>query len=131
MPARAAKTSLKKDKAWWSRRDSNPRHPACKAGALPLSYDSRPDARPTGQKPHASGSPEAEQRNMTRRQELERQNLSLATSRILILRKEVIQPLVPQRLPCYDFIPVTSPTFDACPHRWLARRLRVKPAPVM
>ncbi len=23
---------------WWRRRDSNPRHPACKAGALPLSY---------------------------------------------------------------------------------------------
>ena len=30
-----------------------------------------------------------------------------------ILRKEVIQPLVPQRLPCYDFILVTGHTFDA------------------
>ena len=28
----------------------------------------------------------------------------------LLLRKEVIQPLVPQRLPCYDFIPVTEHT---------------------
>jgi hypothetical protein len=27
--------------------------------------------------------------------------------------KEVIQPLLPERLPCYDFIPVISPTFDA------------------
>ena|GEM_PF-4505009 len=37
-----------------------------------------------------------------------------------LLRKEVIQPLVPQRLPCYDFIPVTSPTFDRCLHKgWL------------
>ena len=26
----------------------------------------------------------------------------------LLLRKEVIQPQVPLRLPCYDFIPVTS-----------------------
>jgi hypothetical protein len=26
----------------------------------------------------------------------------------------VIQPLVPQRLPCYDFIPVTKPTFGVC-----------------
>ena len=26
------------------------------------------------------------------------------------LRKEVIQPQLPLRLPCYDFIPVTSPT---------------------
>ena len=46
-------------------------------------------------------------------------------------RKAVIQPLVPQRLPCYDFIPVARPTFDACPHCWLARRLRVRPAPMM
>jgi hypothetical protein len=29
-------------------------------------------------------------------------------------RKEVIQPHLPVRLPCYDFVPVTSPTFDAC-----------------
>ena len=28
-----------------------------------------------------------------------------------ILRKEVIQPQVPLRLPCYDFTPVTNPTF--------------------
>jgi hypothetical protein len=27
-------------------------------------------------------------------------------------RKEVIQPQLPLRLPCYDFTPVTSPTFD-------------------
>ena len=27
-----------------------------------------------------------------------------------LLRKEVIQPLVPQRLPCYDFIPITTHT---------------------
>ena len=28
----------------------------------------------------------------------------------LILRKEVIQPQVPLRLPCYDFTPVMNPT---------------------
>ena len=33
----------------------------------------------------------------------------------ILLRKEVIQPLVPQRLPCYDFIPVISHTFGAFP----------------
>ena len=32
----------------------------------------------------------------------------------LFLKKEVIQPLVPQRLPCYDFIPVTKRTLGAC-----------------
>ena len=28
------------------------------------------------------------------------------------LRKEVIQPHLPIRLPCYDFTPVTDPAFD-------------------
>ena len=28
----------------------------------------------------------------------------------LVLRKEVIQPQVPLRLPCYDFTPVADPT---------------------
>ena len=29
-----------------------------------------------------------------------------------LLRKEVIQPLVLERLPCYDFTPVIGFTFD-------------------
>ena len=28
--------------------------------------------------------------------------------------KEVIQPQVPLRLPCYDFAPVADPTVDGC-----------------
>ena len=28
------------------------------------------------------------------------------------IRKEVIQAHLPVHLPCYDFVPVTSPTFD-------------------
>ena len=31
------------------------------------------------------------------------------------LRKEVIQPQVPLRLPCYDFTPVIDPTVVTCP----------------
>jgi hypothetical protein len=31
-----------------------------------------------------------------------------------ILRKEVIQPQVPLRLPCYDFTPVADPTVVRC-----------------
>ena len=31
-----------------------------------------------------------------------------------ILRKEVIQPQVPLRLPCYDFTPVADPTVAGC-----------------
>jgi hypothetical protein len=30
-----------------------------------------------------------------------------------LLRKEVIQPHLPVRLPCYDFVPIASPTFDS------------------
>jgi hypothetical protein len=43
-------------------------------------------------------------------------------------RKEVIQPQLPLRLPCYDFTPITSPTFDGCLPKGLAHRLRVLPA---
>ena len=32
-----------------------------------------------------------------------------------LLRKEVIQPHLPIRLPCYDFTPIIEPTFDCCP----------------
>ena len=31
----------------------------------------------------------------------------------LLLRKEVIQPHLPIRLPCYDFTPVINPTFGS------------------
>ena len=33
---------------------------------------------------------------------------------LLLLRKEVIQPHLPIRLPCYDFTLITEPTFDCC-----------------
>ena len=32
----------------------------------------------------------------------------------VLLRKEVIQPHLPIRLPCYDFTPVIAPTLDGC-----------------
>jgi hypothetical protein len=32
----------------------------------------------------------------------------------IILRKEVIQPQVPLRLPCYDLVPITGLIFGAC-----------------
>src|SRR5215216_2780047 len=45
-----------------------------------------------------------------------------------LLRKEVIQPQVPLRLPCYDFVPITSLTLGRRLHCWLANALRAKPA---
>lgn len=34
-----------------------------------------------------------------------------------LLRKEVIQPHLPVRLPCYDFVPIADPTFDHSPQK--------------
>jgi hypothetical protein len=34
-----------------------------------------------------------------------------------LLRKEVIQPHLPVRLPCYDLVPIASPTFDGSLHK--------------
>ena len=37
-------------------------------------------------------------------------------ARPVLLRKEVIQPHLPVRLPCYDLVPIASPTFDGSLH---------------
>jgi hypothetical protein len=50
-----------------------------------------------------------------------------AVSAAVLPRKEVIQPQLPLRLPCYDFTPITDPTFDSCLPCGLAHRLRVLP----
>ena len=39
----------------------------------------------------------------------------LAVPKQKLLRKEVIQPHLPVRLPCYDFVPIASPTFNRSP----------------
>ena len=44
----------------------------------------------------------------------------------VLLRKEVIQPQVLLRLPCYDFTPIIEPTFGRAP---LAVRLRTSGVP--
>ena len=41
-------------------------------------------------------------------------NLTKLMALSVLLRKEVIQPHLPIRLPCYDFTPITNPTFDCC-----------------
>ena len=48
-----------------------------------------------------------------------------------VLRKEVIQPQVPLRLPCYDFTPVAEPTVVSCLPYGLAHCLRVNPTPMV
>ena len=46
--------------------------------------------------------------------------------RMNLPRKEVIQPHLPVRLPCYDFTPLTLHTFDASAPCGFGRRLRVQ-----
>src|SRR5579864_7120742 len=48
-----------------------------------------------------------------------------------LLRKEVIQPHLPVRLPCYDFTPIIDPTLDGSLPCGLGHRLRVKPTLVV
>ena len=43
---------------------------------------------------------------------IELDNSTVKNSLLDFLRKEVIQPHLPIRLPCYDFTPVIGPTFD-------------------
>ena len=107
---------------------SNRRPPACKAGALPaelippfvgttmvglvglepttpalsrrcsnqLSYRPKPDTSYPGNARVAGD-------NLPTTDKCERSNLTAVS------RKEVIQPHLPIRLPCYDFTPVTNP----------------------
>jgi hypothetical protein len=49
----------------------------------------------------------------------------------LLLRKEVIQPHLPIRLPCYDFTPIIGPTFGGWLPSGLPHRLRVLPTLVV
>ena len=48
-----------------------------------------------------------------------------------ILRKEVIQPQVPLRLPCYDFTPVANPTVVGYAPYGFTHRLKVEPTPMV
>ena len=49
----------------------------------------------------------------------------------MLLRKEVIQPLLPQRLPCYDFIPLALHTVVSSLPYGLGHRLQVQTTRVM
>jgi hypothetical protein len=47
--------------------------------------------------------------------------------RQVLLRKEVIQPHLPVRLPCYDFVPIADPAFDSSLPYGLGHWLRALP----
>ena len=86
---------------WWRWTGSNRWPPACKAGALPAELH-----------PHV-GPTEPQKLNNDLISEL---CLTLDVNHIAMIclhRKEVIQPHLPIRLPCYDFTPVAYPTFGS------------------
>ena len=56
-----------------------------------------------------------------------RSGVTRAPMGLRLPRKEVIQPHLPVRLPCYDFTPIASPTFDGSLPCGLGHRLRVLP----
>ena len=59
--------------------------------------------------------------------DLSKLDRNVSSGSLFFLRKEVIQPQVPLRLPCYDFTPIISHTLGACPPCGLARQLLVQP----
>jgi hypothetical protein len=72
-----------------------------------------------------------ERRNLS--QDVRRNGSSKAAFSVgcFLCRKEVIQPHLPVRLPCYDFTPLTRHTFGAAPPCGLGKRLRVPPTRVV
>ena len=46
---------------------------------------------------------------------LKRFQVTIFSSAYFLHRKEVIQPHLPIRLPCYDLTPIIGPTLDSCP----------------
>ena len=152
--------------AWWRHADSNRRHSACKADALPTELyprrfsgvrvekerivrrsSSSKDSRglpPRGAANFVSGFPRHDCVGKSTEAAMCQNHVSgfnggpstfafqwLVKAMRLLHRKEVIQPQVPLRLPCYDFIPVTSLTLGPCPPCGLAQALRVRPASMM
>ena len=130
---------------WWRQPGSNRRHPACKAGALPTELCPRGTSIST--LAQALFGPLVAVRKGCGRHLLALAGLMWRASPLLppargvspspgvaaglLLRKEVIQPLVPQRLPCYDFIPITTHTLDGSLPCGLGHRHRVQTAFMM
>jgi len=78
---------------WWAEVDLNHRPPAYQAGALTPA----PSAPPSVLRNHIVAGPRPPR---------------AAPLALPLPRKEVIQPHLPIRLPCYDFTPITDPTVD-------------------
>jgi hypothetical protein len=134
-------------RGWWRRRDSNPRPPGCKPGALPTELRPRLElVGLSGLEPLTSRLSGGRSNQLSYRPE-QAVDLSTACHQLngvewegwplspcdhpivrrpdvppcegpfrasnQSVRKEVIQPQVPLRLPCYDLVPITELAFGA------------------
>ena len=98
-------------------------HQQAAAGVSPTPHNTttnHPSPHHTGRKPRApAGHPVFRESKHPSRpgptNSPSKPNDQEATPTNQFLRKEVIQPHLPVRLPCYDFVPITSPTFDRSP----------------
>ena len=114
---------------WWRWWESNPWPPACRAGALPAEL--HPHSVWVSFSLFSNRLLKIEQQwkicflsstaPSPRRLSSSFVFCLFANTRYLwvishiLHRKEVIQPHLPIRLPCYDLTPINKPTFDCCP----------------
>ncbi len=89
-----------------------------------------PAPAPASHTDHTACSPKTQQRTsmappQTRKHDIppmskppiRHSQMAWPTNIVELLRKEVIQPHLPVRLPCYDLVPIANPTFDGSPTR--------------
>ena len=89
-----------------------------------------PAPAPASHTDHTACSPKTQQRTsmappQTRKHDIppmskppiRHSQIAWPTNIVELLRKEVIQPHLPVRLPCYDLVPIANPTFDGSPHK--------------
>ena len=79
----------------------------------PRHHHTPPPTRAHGQHGHSTQTPDSMPVNALPQPQPTR---TTHAARRLLPRKEVIQPHLPVRLPCYDFVPIANPTFDRSPH---------------
>ena len=99
-------------------RPQQPQRPTTTAGVFPTPNNTRQPATPHNRagQPATASAGAAPQPAQTHQQPRQPQPGSHPHT-IPILRKEVIQPHLPVRLPCYDFVPIANPTFDHSPRK--------------
>ena len=95
---------------------NQPNHTTQPKTAMPMQ-----PARPISPKPDSAPTKNSRKCPMPTRisqnQKTKNQHNQNSHALAMLPRKEVIQPHLPVRLPCYDFVPIANPTFDRSPSK--------------